>query len=179
MPKLTFAGQVDQPANLRLERAEPTERQLIQEALDEPDNGEVFHSADVLIASLDAPSPPALREGDLVMCNPAGTQKWLPGKVTKIGDKYVHAEYAPKKVSAWDSDHWRPPTPTELAEHAPKEDGWREWKVGDGRPHATLGFTSVQVRCKYMDGEQAEFASDPANNVWHGNTAIIAYLVLQ
>lgn len=144
--KITYAGQIDQPASLRLER-EGNERtcdacttkadcefvsycwrcnsRLLNVAAQEvaalPSQEGIVVDKTPPVAAAPTPEPSpreALREGDLVMCNPDGTNAWHPAKVTKIGDKYIHAEYAPKRVSAWDSDHWRLPTPAELAEHS-------------------------------------------------------------
>lgn len=142
MPRLTFAGQIDHPASLKLERAEEKSKvrpclsidalkglntqTLIAQAMSvlrEMPPQEIQAHVDLVnnMQSLKTPEPSpreALREGDLVMCNPARTKEWHPARVTKLGERYIQAQYASDRTSAWDKDHWRFPTSAELSEHA-------------------------------------------------------------
>jgi len=170
--KIPTLQDVDPFPAMRLVRVEKTERELIQEALDEPHNGEVFDNAEDLIKALDAieptpqPEPQAQEQrllvpGQKVICGFADNCNvlaefveyagaWI--KVILIGGGELNAG----KHAMFPC--WRMPTEAELAEHTPQHAEQSEggWVKHDGGECPVEEGTIVQLRIVRDDGSNFE-----------------------
>lgn len=156
MPKLTYAGTFDQPISLKVVRAEvKADARVIVPAggmatFSEAQDARNFNIAATTAQYLDGPSvakgeAAELKAGDLVVG--LYIVQWLDSKGRKINCEFAFSYWngtcwgktgtyayamSHKGNSTFDDIwHWRLPTPSELAQHAPKEDGWIEWEGGE------------------------------------------------